>query len=113
MTDTAQDTSAPFQLGQDSTWMEAVALFEADAASWLTTADAPQLMALRAIARQLDGGTFQAALISQFTLIHRTLREKGDPARAGRSTTTPPSEKDAILDMFENGPMGGMWRGDQ
>lgn len=60
-------------------WIDSVETFVAEA-DWLTGADKPQLTALRAIARELDSGKFQAALISQFTLIHRGLlaRRPGD-----------------------------------
>lgn len=112
MSDTTQTTPEPFELDPDSTWTQAVELFQREAATWLTAADAPQIMALRAIAKQLDDGKFQAALISQFTLIHRTLREKGDPERAGKGATKTPSDEDQILDMFRNNP-GAVWRGDQ
>lgn len=53
-------------------WIASVDAFEAEA-HWLTGVDKPQLTALRAIAKALDDGSFQAALISQFTLIHRSL----------------------------------------
>lgn len=101
----------PFALDPDSSWIAAVELFQAEAAAWLTAADAPQLMALRSIAKELDSGKFQAALISQFTLIHRTLRDKGDPERAGKGKPNEPGDEGAILDMFKNNP-GAMWRGD-
>lgn len=113
MSNTTENAPDPFELDPDSTWLAAVELFQVEAAAWLSAADAPQLMALRSIAKQLDNGTFQAALISQFTLIHRTLREKGDPERAtGRGKTPPVDDNAAILDMFKNNP-GPMWRGDQ
>lgn len=112
MSDTTQTAPEPFELDPSSTWLQAVELFQREAATWLTAADAPQLMALRSIAAQLDNGKFQAALISQFTLIHRTLREKGDPERASKSGAKPPSDEDQILDMFKNNP-GAIWRGDQ
>lgn len=106
MSDTTTEQPEPFQLADDSTWMDAVDLFQREAAAWLTPADAPQLMALRSIAKQLDNGKFQAALISQFTLIHRTLRDKGDPERAkgGKPTLSP----DDQLSIFQD-----IWRGDQ
>lgn len=111
MSQTPPKQSEPFALDPESTWTAAVELFQAEAAAWLTAADAPQLMALRAIARQLDDGKFQAALISQFTLIHRTLRDKGDPERGAKGKQTM-SDDEAVLDMFKNNP-GAMWRGDQ
>lgn len=112
MTENTTDQPEPFQLADDATWVQTVDLFQAEASAWLTPADAPQLMALRAIAKQLDSGKFQAALISQFTLVHRTLREKGDPERAKGGGAPKPSDEDAILDMFKNNP-GAVWRGDQ
>jgi len=112
MSDSTENTPEPFQLDPKSTWLQAVELFQVEAAAWLTAADAPQLMALRAIAAQLDGGKFQAALISQFTLIHRTLRDKGDPERARKPSSGPVGGDDAaILDMFRENP-GALWRGD-
>lgn len=118
MSDSDQNTTdqpEPFVLDPDAKWLDAVELFQREAKAWLTPADAPQLMALRSIAKQLDGGTFQAALISQFTLIHRTLRDKGDPERAakgGSGSKSGMSDEDAILDMFRHNP-GAVWRGDQ
>lgn len=96
MTDNSTDSAEAFQLDPNSTWLAAVELFQAEAAGWLTPADAPQLMALRSIATELDGGKFQAALISQFTLIHRTLREKGDPARREKGAAGQPEAPDLL-----------------
>lgn len=78
MTAENSETRAP------QTWVESVDAFEAEA-TWLTGVDRPQLMALRAIAEALDDGTFQAALISQFTLVHRGLlaRQPGEKNGAG------------------------------
>jgi hypothetical protein len=106
MSDTTTEQPDPFQLDPDASWMDAVELFQREAAAWLTPADAPQLMALRSIAKQLDGGKFQAALIAQFTLIHRTLRDKGDPERA-KGGKPPLSDDDAL------GLLRGIWRGDE
>lgn len=105
MSDTTTEQPEPFQLDPDASWMDAVELFQREASAWLTPADAPQLMALRRIAQQLDSGKFQAALISQFTLIHRTLRDKGDPERAKGGK--PSLSDDDQLAMFQ-----GIWRGD-
>ncbi|AYD86248.1 hypothetical protein JTF60_gp01 [Microbacterium phage Efeko] len=111
MSDTDQNAADPFQLPPAATWAESVELFMAEGAAWLSAADAPQLMALRSIAQQLDSGKFQAALISQFTLIHRALlgrRPGGD---------TPPPDAGPVLPtgapaggMFEL--FGGAWRAD-
>ena len=111
MSKTAPTAPEPFRLDPDATWLGAVELFQAEAAAWLTPADAPQLMALRSIAQQLDNGKFQAALISQFTLIHRALRDKGDPERAAGKSKPKPDDDEAILDMFRSNP-GALWRGD-
>lgn len=69
----------------ESSWVQSLDQFVANA-DYLTESDLPQLKALYAIARQLDGGKFQAALISQFTLTQRNLTAKrgatepdGDP----------------------------------
>ncbi|UGS26598.1 hypothetical protein K8F61_18610 [Microbacterium resistens] len=110
MTENSPSTSDAFQLDPDSTWIEAVEAFQADAAAWLTPADAPQLMALRSIAKELDGGKFQAALISQFTLIHRALLSR----RPGETPTDPgeKARRDALgPSLFEQ--LGGAWSADQ
>lgn len=107
-TDKTTEQPEPFVLDPDSTWLAAVELFQREAKAWLTPADAPQLMALRAIAKQLDDGKFQAALISQFTLIHRTLREKGDPERAGKGGSKPTLDDEDALGLLKD-----IWRGDQ
>ena len=97
------------QAAEDSTasspemkWRDSVTAFEREAASWLTPADAPQLMALLAIAAELDGGSFQAALISQFTLVHRGLLAR----RPGNDAPSPPSGET----LFE--VLGGRWTAD-
>lgn len=105
MSNTTTEQPEPFELAADSTWLQSVELFQREAAAWLTPADAPQLMALRTIATQLDNGKFQAALISQFTLIHRTLRDKGDPERAKGGSGK--LSDDDQLDMFKS-----IWRAD-
>ncbi|WYA78727.1 hypothetical protein LTDYDHKI_CDS0031 [Exiguobacterium phage phiExGM16] len=110
MTENTTDQPESFELPADSSWIAAVELFQREGAKWLTAADAPQLMALRSIAKQLDGGSFQAALISQFTLIHRALlnRRPGEPAPepdpdAARRVALGPS-------LFEQ--LGGAWTAD-
>ncbi|AYD84497.1 hypothetical protein SEA_PUFFYCAT_1 [Microbacterium phage PuffyCat] len=111
MSETTTTDAESFELDANSTWIEAVELFQREGAEWLTAADAPQLMALRSIAKQLDGGTFQAALISQFTLIHRALLNRrpgepqppADPAGAARAAAMGPS-------LFEQ--LGGVWTAD-
>lgn len=87
-----------------STWRASVDRFRTEADDWLTPADEPQLTVLYAIADELDRGTFQAALISQFSLVHRALL-----ARRPGKTDTPKTETEQVLDMFENNP--GVWRG--
>lgn len=84
----------------DQSWTAIVQEFEG-AATWLTATDGPQLKALYAIANILDGeGVPQAAMISQFTLVHRGLlargaRPTGGPGSGGMS------EEDTILDMLD------------
>ena len=109
MSDTTQNDPETFELPPDATWSRSVELFQAEASSWLSAADAPQLMALRTIAAQLDGGTFQAALISQFTLIHRALlnRRPGEPASGGDAGGRPPSTGQTMFEIF-----GGRWTAD-
>jgi hypothetical protein len=100
----------PFELPPNASWSESVFLFQAEASSWLSAADAPQLMALRTIAAQLDGGTFQAALISQFTLIHRALlnRRPGEPAAGGDAGGRPAATGENMFEIF-----GGRWTADE
>lgn len=84
------------------TWTESVNDFEAEA-TWLTGVDRPQLVALRAIAAALDNGTFQAALISQFTLIHRDLVKRRPDGRREVD------DLDAAVDAMEHNP-GAFWK---
>lgn len=109
MSETTQKEPETFQLPPDASWSTSVELFQAEASSWLTAADAPQLMALRTIAAQLDAGTFQAALISQFTLIHRALlnRRPGEPTAGGDVGGRPPSTGQTMFEIF-----GGRWTAD-
>lgn len=81
-------------------WVQSVDRFEAEA-TWLAGVDQPQLIALRSIAEELDGGKFQAALISQFTLIHRALlaRKPGDKSSGGGASY------DTAMDF-------GVWKAD-
>lgn len=109
--DTTQNDAKTFELPEAATWCESVELFERDAADWLTAADGPQLMALRSIAKELDTGKFQAALISQFTLVHRALLAR----RPGAAPETPDPEarrREALgPSLFEQ--LGGAWTADQ
>lgn len=108
---TEQKDTDQLQLDPNSTWAESVAQFEREGAAWLTPADAPQLMALRSIAKELDGGKFQAALISQFTLIHRALLNKrpGEPEPAGAGDGPKPGGMaGGMFELF-----GGVWTADQ
>lgn len=91
---------------EEATWTQSVRDFEAEA-DWLTAADRPQIKALYSIARELDGGSFQAALISQFTLVHRALLQRRPGGSGGSSV--PKTEGQQILDMFEQNP-GAVWR---
>lgn len=100
-----------FELPANLSWSRSVELFETEARSWLSAGDAPQLMALRSIAAQLDAGTFQAALISQFTLIHRALlnRRPGEPAAGGDDAAA--ARREALgPSLFEQ--LGGVWSAD-
>lgn len=108
MSNTEQIAADPFQLPAAATWAQSVELFQAEAAAWLSAADAPQLMALRTIAQQLDAGTFQAALISQFTLIHRALLNR----RPGEPPADPGAPKREAMgpSLFEQ--LGGAWTAD-
>lgn len=111
MSDTQQNATDPSELPQGASWAESVELFEAEARDWLTPADAPQIMALRSIATQLDGGKFQAALISQFTLIHRALlgrRPGGNPTPDAPPAGAP---ADGMFGLF-GGVAGAPWRAD-
>lgn len=85
-----------FEPSASETWWGSVTAFEEEAAAWLTPADKPQLKALYAIAHELDAGTFQAALISQFTLIHRALLARRPAGKEAR----PPSEQDTMFEIF-------------
>lgn len=78
-----------------STWGDSVASFEAEA-TWLTAADAPALMAMRALAVELDAGNFQAALVSQFTMCHQRLMAR----RPGGSPAPKPDADDNMFDIF-------------
>lgn len=96
------DETAP-DSAENESWAATVREFEAEA-TWLTGADRPQLKALYSIAAALDNGAFQAALISQFTLIHRALLAR----RPGEGGGKPKSQGDELLEMFENNP--GVWK---
>lgn len=110
-TDETAEESAGGEAGDTEigTWTQTVRDFEGEA-DWLTAADRPQVKALYSIAKELDGGTFQAALISQFTLVHRALlqRRPGGGGPGGGGSGAPRSEGQQILDMFESNP--GVWR---
>lgn len=88
--DAAENTGA-------MTWGQTVEAFEA-AADWLKPSDKPQLKALYAIAALLDAGTVQAALISQFTLVHSRLLARGaKPTAPGEPD---PDDEPDILDLW-------------
>ncbi|MGX9346377.1 hypothetical protein [Microbacterium sp. KNMS] len=86
----------------DGSWTEAVEAFVADA-PWLTGRDQPQVKALRSIAAALDAGTFQAALISQFTLVHRGLLDRAPKGQAQVD------DLEAAVHAMEHNP-GVFWR---
>ena len=66
-----------------TTYAEAVEAF-IDAAPWLGDADLPGVMGLRSLAKHLDGfqGLPQAALLSQFNMTFRDLRNR-EPKGSG------------------------------
>jgi hypothetical protein len=100
---TTADDESPRISARDMTWVQTVEAFEAEAV-WLTATDVPQLKALYAIAEQLDKGDLQAAKISQFTLVQRTLASRKPDDGKG----APQSEAEQVLAMFENNP--GVWK---
>ncbi len=67
-----------------TTYEEAVEAF-LDAATWLTDADLPGVMSLRSLAKHLDAftGLPQAALLSQFNMTFRDLRNREPKGVAG------------------------------
>lgn len=71
----------------EMTFTSAVRDFEA-ASPWLGPQHAPALAALRAMAKQLDGGSLQPAMVGQFGLAYRNLEKqrptgkKADPLAA-------------------------------
>lgn len=86
---------------ESQTWREVVRAFEADAVAWLTPTDGPQVKALYAIAEQLDRGKIQAALVSQFTLVHRNLLSRGQkPGGGAESDDDNPDDDPDILDLW-------------
>lgn len=99
----ADPPETPRKSARDLSWVQTVEEFEAEA-HWLTAVDFPQLKALYAIAEQLDSGDLQAAKVSQFTLVQRTLASK----RPDDGKNAPQSESDQVLAMFENNP--GVWK---
>lgn len=100
-------------IASEGTWREAVAAFEADS-PWLTGADKPQLKALYSIADALDKGTFQAALISQFTLVHRGLMSRNPAAKSDKGGAADQPNEQAFLEMFGTAPdPAQIWRADR
>lgn len=65
-----------------TTYQEAVAAFEA-ASPWLTDADLPALVTLRSVAKTLDDGKANPALIAQFGLVYRNLQKRTPTEKAG------------------------------
>lgn len=111
MSDKTENAADQGQLPAGASWAESVELFEAEAADWLTPADAPQLMALRSIAKQLDSGKFQAALISQFTLIHRALLGRRPGGNPTPDAPAPGGPAGGMFELF-GGVLGEPWRAD-
>lgn len=95
---TAETSETP----EPGRWVQSVDDFEAEA-SWLSGVDRPQLIALRSIAEALDAGSFQAALISQFTLIHRGLIARKPGEKSGGSGGV--AAYDTAMDF-------GVWKAD-
>lgn len=102
--DCEEDEAPAKKSARDMSWVQTVESFEEEA-HWLTPVDFPQLKALYAIAEQLDGGDLQAAKVSQFTLVQRTLASK----RPDDGNAPPRTEADQVLEMFEQNP-GAVWR---
>lgn len=61
---------------QVATYMDSVRKFKKVAKEWLTDADAPALITLENVARQLDDGYDTPAMISQFGLTYRALLKR-------------------------------------
>lgn len=100
MTDQTDDkTTKTGGFTGDQSWTDVVQAFET-AATWLGPADHPQLKAMYSIAKILDGDAVpQAAMISQFTLIHRGLLARGAKPSGGGGPAM--SEEATILDMLD------------
>lgn len=79
----------------DTSWQAGVEEF-VTASPWLGAADMPQVKAMHAIAKQLDGGKFQAALISQYTLIHARLMARNPVGK--QAETGDPNMLDVFLE---------------
>jgi hypothetical protein len=76
-----------------SSYAEAVDRF-IESAPWLGDADMPALVALRGLAKELDKGSPQAAMVAQFGLIHRALLKRAPAAADG-----PKDELDEALEQ--------------
>ncbi|MCU1529167.1 MAG: hypothetical protein JWP75_2930 [Frondihabitans sp.] len=73
----------------DETYTESVRRF-VESASYLTEEHRPALKVLRSIAKELDSGKLQAALVSQFTLTYRALVQAGGSKGGGGDDETLP-----------------------
>lgn len=66
------------------TFEQALDAFIADA-QWLGTEDLPALVSLRAIAKSLDGGDINAAMVAQWGLQYRALLKRSPDSAAAPS----------------------------
>lgn len=64
------------------TFTQAVTAFEEDASLWLSTQDQPALVAMYALAEELDSGDMVPALVAQFGLTYRNLLNRAPVAGA-------------------------------
>ena len=69
---TMTETKPEFEDDDDESYVDSVRRFIASA-DYLTEEHRPALKVLRSIAKELDSGKLQAALVSQFTLTYRAL----------------------------------------
>jgi hypothetical protein len=82
----------------NGSWVDTVERF-IKGNDWLDDSHLPQLKALYAIAKLIDGGAkITPALVSQFTLTQRTLAGKTPDAPTAGDTSMPPSLLDGLLD---------------
>lgn len=78
------------ELKSGMTWQQSVERF-VSVSPWLTDEHLPQLKALYALAGILDKGKTQAALVSQFTLGIRSLKDKRPGSGGDGDGSMPPA----------------------